>query len=645
MALSSIQSSGCLSVEESNFEESFYSYQTAILNDNTFEFSQKYDYEIGTYSFESNDFEIVGTTIFKNKIWLDLLSKREQDFSHFTLLVYFTNGLYEFDSYYVYINDNSLFISSSSDEEAWFLWAKQVYKNNLYSAAELQDIYHYYSSIFLDENDNVRNFSISHDGGSYGTCPTTVVCGSLSFTETDSTFGTQCNHPLKEVKVSLCVDGSESFSDGPLSTYTSEDGSFKFILDKGNYPSLYNSSFHNYSVIFYSQGQTYKLVNRLSSLYSYESQTLYNQQNETTIDLEETVILYDKTQNTKAFSICCALGYAEEFILNYSKFPSSYDTIIYRYPAWLDTSWTYNLHGAFVDDKASEYSTIIHEYGHYVAQTMGIFGRKWYQAIGNNGMHDETQDNFDSGLNKNVAMMKTWDESVADIFAMLVCSHYDDLMDSNCHFASGIRSLINSSNWLTGFDECSGEAQQHSVTSYLWNLYSNANKCEQINLSEKQFLDVLLVEGTYTLSTFIDIFTSTYPEYAFQSGSLLEICCIGPKITAASYSNVTKEFCISFIPNGSSVKPNNSFNVLFYSENYSLIGSISNIQPEVGSGREEITYSISKLVIAQSILSSFNSTIYVSLEGYQDDSPVSGPYCSGLFSFEISTGVIGKVIV
>ena len=323
---------------------------------------------------------------------------------------------------------------------------------------------------------------------------------------------------------------------------------------------------------------------------------------------------------------------AQKFAHDFANMPLNELHLNVAFPGTV-TSFSWNGFSAINGNNWNNWETIMHEYGHYVENVMGTYGATLWEIILNNPNHLIGTDHLNDKKDKEYAMELAWSEAWATAFAMIA---YDNISYfSNISFANGIQYYIDRYNSYQPVIKESGEGQEEALIAYLWDLYDYDEETgDDISLRTTAFFNATLKDGMYTLTDFIRDFEINYSNYLDDNGQLLENSQIAPDLLPFENkveSNMPPT--INFYPNGSSYNPNNEFDLQFFSSDGRLLGTFPGISATVNGNKSLATYNFRQE--SWDLIYSYIKPypyVYVSLLGYHNKDPKSGPYRS---AFEI----------
>lgn len=608
---------------------------------NIFELEYEFDKSIVDADVFSEDLT------FENVIISDKLLafqfKASIECSKFYINANLTDNTYCSQQIYVYkdVITDRVFTSMDSIDSAWYLAKNYAYNENKYDSNDIIEQYDQFAcrdveqeiEVIADECHSSEELKVISSEGN------TKVEDFIYWNDNHNN-----KHPLKYSRVDLYDSefGSKYLLEYIGTTYTNENGYYSFIFN--NADGIFDFEFGGYDPIIriYPIGKTFEVAREwvfndwIFSFYYKCSRIEYNIPTGSITKLNITIPYSCDDNTNKAFSISQAMCEAENFAYKYANMPLNKIHLNVAFPGTV-TSFSWNGFSAINRDDWNDWGSIIHEYGHYVENVMGTYGASLREIIINDPSHYISTDHLNDKKDKKYAMELTWSEAWATVFSMIV---YDNnSFFCNISYANKIKNYINKYNAFTPSRINSGEGQEESVISYLWDIYDNDDEIgDDIGLGVYEFLYISLQEGTFTLPDFILRFEMYYNENIFNNGKLLENNQIAPEIIPfKTFANPNEPPVINFYPNGSSFNPNNEFDILFFSEDYVTIKSLFNIEVFVKENRAVASYSI-KQSEWQNIypLLKSHDFVYVSLIGYNKTTIESGPYRSNLQKLQIA---------
>jgi hypothetical protein len=536
---------------------------------------------------------------------------------------------------FAYREQNKVFVSSESEDNAWFdsmkYYADEIGEYDEEDVVKSYDDFTQHSLV----QDNSVSYGISTFSSNSSNDSVTVK-GQLTWQ--DENMNT---HPLKNIRVEL-YDKDIWFLEEYLDyTYTDLNGNFSFTFQNADDWYFFENGGYDPFIRFFPDGKTFGVgrewvLNALTVDFYYGcSDIISDVKNNSTTTFNICVAHDPDNLANNAFSISQAMTEAQNFANSAAGMPLNKYPLLVAYPGTV-TSFSWKPFCAIEKNRWNDWGTIIHEYGHYVENIMGTYGASLGEIIWNNPTHSSSKDHLNDKKQKEYAMELTWSEAWATTFAMIA---YDNLNLSNISYASSIKSDIDYyGDRFSPSSKESGEGQEDAVIAYLWNLYDSDNDDkDQVSLGTKTFFDTTLKDKMYTLTDFVKNFETNYQEYIAASGQLLEESQISPEIVPfTSVADPNKPLEIKFYPNGSSYNPNNEFEIQFFSNEGRLVGTIPSVDVTVNGNQSVVTYTV-----RQELWNFIYLTlepypyVYVSVIGYHNEEPKSGPYRSGLEVLQI----------
>ena len=436
--------------------------------------------------------------------------------------------------------------------------------------------------------------------------------------------------PLKNYCVEIFDDNL--IVDTRLGTvYTDADGYYRCTFQNDT-SFLENGGCDPYARVW-AASRTFEVCPVAGTVYHVDSYTTGNVATGTTLTYNFTINLFDGSDTSRAFVIAEAMRIAQDFAHNEGNMPLNGARLRVNYPTET-TSFSFGVFSGISTADWERWDIIVHEYGHYVEYLMGTYGADLGEIIFNNPSHATNKDHFNDKFSKEYALHLTWSESWATVFAMVL----DDVNYENFRsftFAKEMVHLINSYSLYKPDGIESGEAQEDAVIAYLWNLYDSYNdSVDTVSLTPGEFLKSSLKDGMVTLDAFVDDFEDNHQDLVAQNAILLESFQIAPNLypfRSVAVENIPLK--VEFAPHGSFHNPNDEFTIQFFSQKGDLFYSVVGIRPKIPSNLATVSYTIAEdewaTIYRLAVPYSF---VYVSVEGFHNANPRSGPYRS---AFEI----------
>ncbi len=546
----------------------------------------------------------------------------------------YSNGEVEESSIYTYIGNGKMFINALSLDTAQDCFMKQEYDAGRITLDEWKE-----SSIqrtaSLLANDDVVEIDVEDN-----TSGNIVVSGRFRW-ET-SAGGTKL--PLRQTKVELLdkqIIGSRSLS----TAYTDNDGHFSFTIDPDDFSDLEIGGL-DLIVRCYTESRSVKVADAwLYNSYGFE------------VDLGDDItsspdsiykyIKYDtKYSASKAVYVEQGMVTAERFATEMGVEFGNKLNVAYPYDIRLPNS-SYSTEilpniyvCAILEERHNVFDTLMHEYGHYIQQTLDIIHIGLDEYI--NGTHSYFVDNFYAKDDKDFAMRLTWSESWATAFAQIAQEYYSDQYNGVALFADKMHRdhlkeygfYFDFENALIGYYSC--EAEEYTVTATLLDLYDSYNSAESfdnVSWGIEKWWDLTTYATVDDLTDFVTyIYTACSTERG-DIGSILSHHKIAPLIRNATSSgnDLNAPPTIEWTINGSNTNPNNEFAVVVYDIYGNVIFSNeSNRITTTLSYYQSLSYTIPE-ASWQAITEKYGGTFKfkIAVWGYHNkDGEISGPYFS-----------------
>lgn len=181
-----------------------------------------------------------------------------EEFGTLDLYATYADDIVIKSSVYTYLDDDTIYVSDVSQDQAWYDCMKLKYDNNEITLDEFQDSYYQLTSRYIEER-------TSDEGDSNETQPRrTVISGVLTWNPKNNVVA-----PLIKTKVELVkvINGSHTVC---ASDYTHIDGSFSFEFDDTEW-SIYGEDVFVRIVL---ESETFRTTNNwVIESYSFDTDT------------------------------------------------------------------------------------------------------------------------------------------------------------------------------------------------------------------------------------------------------------------------------------------------------------------------------------------------------------------------------------
>ena len=531
-----------------------------------------------------------------------------------------------------YFYQDKTYLSDVSKDDAWYEARKTNYDSGNRTEDDVWKEYREYcQSLDFEQNITVSKdeFEIAEFSSSGTKNKSTYVKGHLKWKDSSNN-----EHPLINAKVAL-YDQDSVFDDILSETFTDSDGYYEFVFNNpDNWWNLENGGADPY-ICIYASSNTFDVCGdwafQFLTSYRYYTEPAENVTTGSTTTFDCTFKAIKNVLIYNAFVLSQGRIYGQRLAhevggLDYDSVKSHLKV---AYPGLESTgAFSYKGLAGIAKSLFNNWLDVIHEYGHFVEHCFDTYGHDLIDIICFGATHSDTENHFDNGNDKQYRMTLTWTESWAYVFAFICYDVYPEIKASG--YAEQIVSEINKYSTFTA-DKHGGEAQENSVTAYLWNLYKE-------HLGAQAFWDATVVAGTYTLTDFALNFAK-HKEYIDGSGKLMERFQISPtnlKLRNKPDENTPPEF--SWIPQGSKKYPNNQFDLVFYSSSGHTLYLTEKIMLPSG-----VSYTGTRIHrLSQSEWSTILAALgdadsyRVAVRGYQTyKEPVSGPYSSSTIHLDL----------
>lgn len=543
----------------------------------------------------------------------------DEEFGCVDIYADYGNGELIKSSIYTYKEDDTVYVSDISKDRAWYNCMESKYNAGKITLEEWEDAYSEFSRT-LSKGDS---FSLTYNTATnqsnsislLAATNNTTVRGRLRW-ETD----TGARLPLRQTLVEL-RDKEPVGSRVIAYTYTDFDGYFSFEFDNPDaWYDLENGGLDVF-IRWYTQGEGVLVAQDLVFTFNYmDSRVDENVQTGSDTEFYYYVPYDDSSAVNKSFYVLQGMILGHNFAKQMGFSSILGLQVLYPIPPKEALSY-YGL--ALVGDKYfNDFDTIIHEYGHFVEQMMGNYGASLPEILYNNPEHSSDVDHFEDKKQKEYAMELTWSEAWATAFAQIAQEYYkNDYIGED-----GIADRRDGEQYDTyPYIPQSGEAQEDAVIAFLWDLYDNV-----LN-SYQTWWNYTTREGTYTLTDFVNVVETYYPNRRGDVGEMMAAHQISPgnlTITNKTSVSSTTPPTLSWRVNGSLNNPNNLFQVVFYDKYGNYIYS----SPAIASNQANnstYTYSVTQSVWNQ-VLKNYGGsfTINIAVRAYRTGEFTSGPYIS-----------------
>ena len=330
-----------------------------------------------------------------------------------------------------------------------------------------------------------------------------------------------------------------------------------------------------------------------------------------------------------AASVHQGISLASEYIKTLEN--SYYQNINVVYPssdnATAYTSSTQSIRISASD--AFDWDVLEHEYGHYVADTIGI------NIV--EGSHKSIWNLCDHYEDKNYGARLAWSEGFATYFAINLQKEMNSSslnipnVGDTCYtdIESSPNSTLEYNLEYLESDRIKGEGNEASIAAALYDLTDtyNALDYDYVYCASGTIWGILKENQSNSFSEFVSAFyNSTYGAIIkLNYGYTLTHFKMAASLNAPTGVTTSTPYFYWTTQGGSSFYPNNKFNLCFYNSSYTKVLSINNLTTD------HVTLTANQW---NSVKQQCGATIYCCVETYQSDPTQTGPYYSNLISID-----------
>lgn len=579
-------------------------------------------------------------------------------------------GEYTGSSIYTYKEGKKVFTSIYSPEDARFNAVQYNYDQGAISDKEYEQ-----SRSIFSRRDIKETITVSQDRASTNDLnANTLDSTGLSKAAADKTTYVDGNlywqlasgslRPLSFIRVDLYDYDPIGADEYIGTTYTNVNGYYSFTFQ--NDTSILELGYDVY-IRVYPDGRTFeigKTWNTTAFYYFCDSSRTNNVSTGSTTNISWDIYYNSSNNHNCAFYISQGLVVAEKYMrdmLGY--YPSEVVKVWFplissettSFLNWINSilpsSWgSITTQGAFCFDTYmgitqnyfNDWDTVMHEYGHYVEHRLGTYGITLWQHLVYNPAHSFNADDVDAheflwGLInstcKSYGLQLAWSEAWAYAFAFVAQDYYNSNILDLTTPPTNVPNICDAT--IPGYD-CEnrspsnmicGEANEVAITSLLWDLFDSVSDTpDNISLGASLWWDATTASGTYTLSDFANVINNNYGQYRNEVGALFKYFKMAPIFyvggVPSTFDSSTSINLNWSVPGGRPTAPNNRFKIAAYDS----LGTQLWISGYVSAS--PYTISSSALSTIRSKLPSASTTIGFNVLGYENSSPMSGPYFS-----------------
>lgn len=529
-------------------------------------------------------------------------------------------------SVYTYEIDGMVFESEDSKEDAWKQAMTHQYGHGLMTSDEVQTAY---DEFIREQYGDVQCFtnSGSTDGGGFSLLSSnTVITGQLNW----QIYAGGGTLPLREAEVTALQYSYLVGDFLPIEiTYTDSNGEFSIPIQ---------GSQNNIVVRVHAGSRTFRVTQGwILDFYSLSSD-IFNIQNGNPVSLSFPTIPYDNGNTSRAFYISQGMIVGQRFAMAMGTNINSRLNVNYPLNVSSDSAFAWSVFSGIGTNTWNRWDTLVHEYAHFLHREIGCLNISLFDYIFKGATHTLTEDHLNRN-NKSHAMNLAWSESWATAFSLIAQDYFaTEYMGVD---GAGDASYNGSSMEFVTIEGNSGEGQEFTIIATLWDIFDTANDnvngvADNFSVGHQTWWNMTTRTDTYTLTDFANSIGTYYPQYKNAIGALMCRHKISPhNFTITNTPNAVTPPIFEWQVSGSQDNPNNLFRFEFYNTSGVLqheTGNITVTTISTVSGRPDLRIVSGSLTQSQweAVLAAFSNgeTANVTVKGYLDSAPTSGPYWS-----------------
>ncbi len=580
----------------------------------------------------------------------------EEEFGSIDVYAKYGNGELAKKSLYTYKHGDAVYVSDISKDTAWHNCMEEQYEQGLITMGEWEDLYSELSQTFIVEMESDARRDLSLRPASR----TTTIAGKIEWeTETHNRL------PLRQTKIEL-RDKEPVGSTLIATTYTDNNGQYSFSFENLDKWYEFENGGLDVFIRVYAEARTceVKAPWDLAGLFNYldSKEIRMDVQTGAVVRPINYVIRYDTSVNiNQSFYIEQGMVLGQRFATAMGMKTDNFIHVIYPSvdcaadlrdfivsmgkEIGVDIPWDEIDRGSafcvaitdneFLSCIGSEscFDTIIHEYGHFVETSMGVYGPELLQFIHYGAEHRASDNNFDEKETNKYAMTLTWSEAWATVFSLMAQQFYSTEYEEVSGFADAAYKGNSFERYYN--NDNGGEAQEAAVISFLWDLFDGGTDepDDNIALGYQLWWNCTTKAGTYTLQDFANVIEKYYPSLRSAVGEIMGAHQISPsdlKVENQFQLSTTVPPTLSWTVGGSKSHPNNRFQVVFYDKSGNRLATTISFDAEIGYNGT-CTFEIPSDTWEQVMAATGNNIdVKVAVKAcyYADDSFVTGPYSS-----------------
>ncbi|MDD4315531.1 MAG: hypothetical protein PHC84_00015 [Clostridia bacterium] len=650
----------------------------AIVNDDEPIYADfSFNADISSYYIESKGVKVFEESKSQGAIKVTLIPENTQG----VVDVYVKNevGGYTRSSIYTYKEAKKVFTSIYSEEDARFNAVQYNYDQGAISDKEYEEYRAVFSRRDIKETITVSEDRVLADASDANTLSatglsmaaaqdkTTYVDGNLYWQLASGSL-----RALSYIRVDLYDYDPIGADEYIGTTYTDVNGYYSFTFQ--NDTTILENGYDVY-IRVYPDGRTFeigKTWNTTAFYYFCDSSRTNNVSSGSTTNISWDIYYNSGNNHNCAFYISQGLVVAEKYMrdmLGYYPsevvkvwFPllsSEANSFVNWINSILPSSWNsiptqgafcFNTYMGVTQNYFNDWDTVMHEYGHYVEHRVGTYGITLWEHLVYNPAHSFNADDVDAheflwGLInstcKSYGLQLAWSEAWAYAFAFVAQDYYNKNILSLTTSPTNVPNICDATVGVyncetrSPYNMVCGEANEVAITCLLWDLYDSASDAaDYISLGASTWWEATTASGTYTLSNFANVINDNYGYYRKEVGALFQYFGMAPGIFSVSgvTSTLSSSTSISIdwpSPGGRPTAPNNRFKIAAYNNSGTQLWISGYVS---GS---PYTISSSALATIRSKLPNTSTTVGFNVLGYENTSPISGPYFSETQLFSV----------
>lgn len=521
------------------------------------------------YSYDKDKINIISNNrliLNKNSILEIKLNCTKNSISMVKIRINNNKAIFNY-SFYVYSEENYVFVHEYGEESIKKLGLKYLYNNKIISKIifeeKMKEIISIPSSNIINDSSNIFTNNSLQDSENNGV----KFTGKIQWQD-------------RALNYHNYVDGVVSFYEITSNNEETFIGTSK-TDNNGCYVKniIFNDNkMHKIKIRVYAESDHIRVLDENNAVYCFESDQVYSVTNNS-----NDVSYNPMIKNISQRKINSSMQVYQAMLIGYKFIKQKFSDMNWKIDVKLYTNaktrFYHNSHEMYIEIGREDYNfldVLLHEYSHYIADVLMLDD----SPGGEHSFENLADESVDRDETKEWGIKLAWGEGLATFLGIIIqkevlgTSSIVDVCDDKY---SGPDAIIFNLETLCDKDNLInyGEAHEGDVAGVLYDIYDTYDGAlepfDNISLSIDEILEIIKDNNCTSLSDFTNAFITKYPKKEISLGEIL----FQSGVTAYDiYYTIGKMGSIAFnfkLGGGSDYYPNNKFSIVVFDENYNKI--------------------------------------------------------------------------